>query len=445
MAIGLGQMLIGGLIGSQMGKGKGGGIMDLLGMGGGEGEENKAEMPTHTMPDGSTMPGATHPEGGYAQAPQAPQAPQGGGFMDMLGNPTQSQIANAGMAFNSMRLRPDDNLAESFQKTIDTAEARKLLGAKTTATAKYLDGLVSEKYPQGRTDLKAMLLQGILSPADAVTAAMKVVKPSAFAEKMAWFKAHPNATPEELQLAGITSTVATSIEEFEYYQSTGGEKDYFEFLGNSSGSQTITIGGEEKPYSPFWKKVDEDYAADYNEWISGVGADTNGNLVKIEEVLRALDSGEALTGPLIGSMPDFINKFFSPDVIQAREAVESVVQRNLKAILGAQFTEKEGERLISRAYNPSLSPELNAQRLRILVLQMKQGAEAKDAQAEWVRENGTLMGWKGQLSTWDDYWTAISQHLVGDRVCDNGSGDAKKCFTYQGGDSEIESNWELIK
>ncbi len=84
MAIGLGQMLIGGLIGSQMGKGKGGGLMDLLGMGGltgdNKGRVTDEEMATHQMPDGSTMPGATHPQGGYNQAPQqqaqAPTPPQ---------------------------------------------------------------------------------------------------------------------------------------------------------------------------------------------------------------------------------------------------------------------------------------------------------------------------------------------------------------------------------
>ena len=435
MAIGLGQILIGGLLGNEMGKK--GGLMEMLGGGGG----STPEMPegaTHTMPDGTVMPGATHPE----QTAQAPQQ-QGGGFMDMLNNISPEKMARMGMGFNSMRLRPDDNMAASFQKTIDTAQATKKLEAQTNATLTYLDGATSDKFPKGRTDLKKMLLAGIITPQDAVTSAMKVTKPSAFAEKMAWYKANPNASKEELQLAGITENVVTSIQEFEYYQTQGGKKDYFEFLGNSSGSQTITIGGEEKQYSPFWKKVDEDYASEYIDWTSGISADTNGNIVKVEEVLRALESGEPLTGPLIGSVPDFVLKFTSPNVIDAREAVESVVQRNLKAILGAQFTEKEGERLIARAYNPSLSPEMNASRLRILVTAMKQGAEAKDQQANWVRENGTLMGWKGQLSTWDDYWTAISEHQIGDVVCDTGSGSSQKCYSYKGGDTENDQNWEL--
>ena len=52
MAIGLGQILIGGLLGNEMGKK--GGLMEMLGGGSG----NTPEMPegaTHTMPDGTVM------------------------------------------------------------------------------------------------------------------------------------------------------------------------------------------------------------------------------------------------------------------------------------------------------------------------------------------------------------------------------------------------------
>jgi hypothetical protein len=121
MSIGLGQMLISGLIGSQIGKS--GGLMQMLG------NKNNQEMPeeaTHTMPDGTVMPGATHNQ--YAQAPQ-----QGGGFMqgisNMMGNPSQEQIARIGLGLNSMRMHPDDNLAASFRETIKTAQGKKNLNA----------------------------------------------------------------------------------------------------------------------------------------------------------------------------------------------------------------------------------------------------------------------------------------------------------------------------
>ena len=169
MAIGLGQMLIGGLIGSQMGKGKGGGLMDLLGMGGltgdNKGRVTDEEMATHQMPDGSTMPGATHPQGGYNQAPQQQaQAPQqqGGGFMDMINNISPEKMARMGMGFNSMRLRPDANLAKSFQSTIDNATLNTQKNASVDALIKM-----------GKPNLAALVRSGAMPLDTAMTLAFK--------------------------------------------------------------------------------------------------------------------------------------------------------------------------------------------------------------------------------------------------------------------------------
>ena len=106
MAIGLGQMLIGGLIGSQLGKG------GLLG----SDDEDKT---IKSM-------------GEYNQPQAQPQAQsQGGGVFGGIGNMvsgisnqlfdgmSQEQVARLGMGFNSMSLNPSDNLAASFQTTIN--------------------------------------------------------------------------------------------------------------------------------------------------------------------------------------------------------------------------------------------------------------------------------------------------------------------------------------
>ena len=79
------------------------------------------------------------------------------------------------------------------------------------------------------------------------------------------------------------------------------------------------------------------------------------------------------------------------------------MQRNLRLILGAQFTEKEGQRLIARAYNPSLSEQENAKRVRNLIKQMQSAAEAKASAARYFEENGTLAGWKGKLPSMRDF------------------------------------------
>jgi hypothetical protein len=99
--------------------------------------------------------------------------------------------------------------------------------------------------------------------------------------------------------------------------------------------------------------------------------------------------------------------FTNPNALQSREQVEEVVQRNLRAVLGAQFTEKEGERLISRAYNPRLPPEQNARRLRRLFLQMESSAQQKQQMVDYANQNGTLRGYQGKMPSISDFYKAI--------------------------------------
>jgi hypothetical protein len=71
--------------------------------------------------------------------------------------------------------------------------------------------------------------------------------------------------------------------------------------------------------------------------------------------------------------------------------------------LGAQFTEKEGERLISRAYNPVLSQPENKKRVDRLIKQIQSAAEAKLEASRYFMAKGTLEGWKGKLWKMEDF------------------------------------------
>ena len=138
MAIGLGQMLIGGLLGNEIGKK--GGIGGLLGSMGGD----KPQMPEQPQ-----------------QTAQAPQQ-QGGGFMDMFNNISPEKMARMGMGFNSMRLRPDDNMAASFQNTIDNATANTQKNASVEALIKM-----------GKPNLANLVRTGAMPLDTAMTLAFK--------------------------------------------------------------------------------------------------------------------------------------------------------------------------------------------------------------------------------------------------------------------------------
>lgn len=145
--------------------------------------------------------------------------------------------------------------------------------------------------------------------------------------------------------------------------------------------------------APGQSKLDEEYSKRYAEWQLGGSQDARRNLEQLRGILGRLDK-ENLTGPIVGRLPEM---FAPQDVTDAREQVEEVVQRNLRTILGAQFTEKEGERLIARAYNPRLDEKVNKQRLERLINQMEAAADANDAAASYFEKNGTLQGFEGEL------------------------------------------------
>ena len=86
----------------------------------------------------------------------------------------------------------------------------------------------------------------------------------------------------------------------------------------------------------------------------------------------------------------------NPELLALRENVEEVVQRNLRVILGAQFTEKEGERLINRAFNEKLSTKENARRVKLLLNQIRTAAKAKNEAVNYFEKHGSLTGFKGQ-------------------------------------------------
>lgn len=197
-----------------------------------------------------------------------------------------------------------------------------------------------------------------------------------------------NLAPEDVASLGLEPGLYQKNLETGRIQSVGG--------GGVNVTNNIDTKGQEA--------ADKAAASEYIAWAQGGAADSAKNIAQLDVALSNLQSGKNFTGPVIGGLPDFVNVVAGRgDAINTREMVEEVVQRNLKAILGAQFTEKEGEKLIARAYNPRLSEEVNSRRLAMLIQQMKLAHSAKTSMAEYFQENQTLQGWEGKIPSIEDF------------------------------------------
>jgi hypothetical protein len=171
----------------------------------------------------------------------------------------------------------------------------------------------------------------------------------------------------------------------------------------ASGSQE----GKESVTTPAQGAVDTAYAQTYVDWTQGGQADALKGLNQLRAARESVRT-KNVSGPGVGLTPPGLLPYLNPDAANTKELIEEVVQRNLRLILGAQFAEKEGERLIARAYNPALDEDINGPRLDRLIAQMEIALEEKQKQAEYYNRNGTLKGWSGKVYTIKDFEDAIS-------------------------------------
>jgi len=199
--------LLGGLAGNYFSGDKEKNLLDLLGKKANANPQTDPNLPP-TDPD-VRIQGVKQ---GFAPRPPQPQPQpqQGGGFMSGLKDAWNDEEKRARMtiAFNSLRHKPDANIATSMENKIKALQGKK----KSNSTADYL----AKTNPK----IAEMLRQGIIDPKTAISMLSKD-KPSALMEKMKlWAQ-----DPEKFALmkeAGVIGGGGVNI--------NMGDKENFEFI-----------------------------------------------------------------------------------------------------------------------------------------------------------------------------------------------------------------------
>ena len=145
--------------------------------------------------------------------------------------------------------------------------------------------------------------------------------------------------------------------------------------------------------------LNKDFGKKYAEWTSNGRASADTNIKKLQEVydeLNALPENEKNSDDrFIGRAYDV---FQPEEKIQRREKVRSAAQEALRATLGAQFTEKEGETIMARAYDPRLSPKANMERIKTVLDERIQARDEKNRQSGEFEKTGSLNNYKPEPS-----------------------------------------------
>lgn len=197
-------------------------------------------------------------------------------------------------------------------------------------------------------------------------------------------------------------------EEVEMIQVPDGNGGYTEqaFVRRKSGLYPVTIpkgaaGGEDLTKGQ--EALDKAYAKDYAEFATqGGSANLEKQIKAVEDSIATLGEVDTASGPIVGNLPDAARKTFFPKGAAAQADIEGAVQQTLRQTLGAQFTEKEGERLLARTFDPRAPETENVRRAQNVLTQLKGMASAKADAAKYFEENGTMTGYKGKLPSFSD-------------------------------------------
>ena len=209
--------------------------------------------------------------------------------------------------------------------------------------------------------------------------------------------------------------------------STAGRKDaeYFATLDPEQQRQFLIASGRMSPelaeefrvakspggvdLTPGQRKLDERFATTAEAWFSKDAAQVDANIMNLEEKLSIIERGEAnVSGKWIGITPESLQPFVGQTEAKAFLGdVRDIVFQSLREKLGAQFTEKEGDRLVAAAYDPSLPEEINAKRLRRLLAVVKTMKESKSNMVNTWKNTGTLKDYEPPKATFANIYDAL--------------------------------------
>jgi len=153
------------------------------------------------------------------------------------------------------------------------------------------------------------------------------------------------------------------------------------------------------PMTPAQKKFAEEAGKGAFTWDQGGRQNAQENIQKFGSVIADLESGQIDTRTLTEFVPiggDWWRSAVNPTGQQALDNIRGVIFQGLRETLGAQFTEREGERLVNASYNPKLSEAENIARLKPALQRMQATFQAKENLTQHIMNGGDPRDYKGK-------------------------------------------------
>lgn len=178
----------------------------------------------------------------------------------------------------------------------------------------------------------------------------------------------------------------------QYQDALGREK-----LATETELAKMKIGAEAgRKFTPGQEAADKAFGKDYQDWNAQGGyASVEKQLAQLQGAINQLEANPELSGGMNTALPDAVRRRLYPEAMKIEQDVKQATQAALRQTLGSQFTEKEGEAIMQRSYDPALPAADNIAKIKAAILELQTKAQEKDRAAKhFEASGGTLSGYK---------------------------------------------------
>jgi len=213
--------------------------------------------------------------------------------------------------------------------------------------------------------------------------------------------------------------LTAAIQDYEYFSKLGEDERELFLQGSGRGtyspelvSQIEEIKRKQRSragldLTPGEEQLDKSFAKDYTKWEGGEKQQSESNITNLENKIATVLAGANVSGPAIGYTPDVLKALFHPQATSFKDEMNDIVFQSLRATLGAQFTEREAQRLVASVFNDALDESFNIPRLQRLLAKIKAIYVEKQNKADYYSKAGTLKGYVGETSTFDSILDSV--------------------------------------
>ena len=146
--------------------------------------------------------------------------------------------------------------------------------------------------------------------------------------------------------------------------------------------------------------------------MTGGKAQDTANIENLREKIKILNDGSVnVSGGEFAVMPEVLMAQTHPEALAFVGDIRDIVFQSLRDKLGAQFTEREGDRLVAAAFDQRLPEQTNVKRLERLLKVIESTSASKQGMIDYYSQNGTLQGYESAALTVD---SLLNQLKTGD-------------------------------